>query len=93
MATITKLHLYLNEEQYKKLQALADQKGVDPEQVANEAVYGYLAVVNPFSVDYDDMSPEQQAEADRHYEEWCRSEDLYDPLDPCVELDENGHRI
>lgn len=93
MAEITKLNLYLSEAQYHKLCLLAEQKGVDPEQVANECVYNYLAIVDPYAVDYDDMTPEQQAEADRQYEEWCRSEDLFDPLDPCVELDGDGHRI
>ena len=93
MADITKLDLYLNERQYHKLCLVADSQGKTPEQVANEAVYSYLSIVDPSAVDYDDMSPEQQAEADRQYEEWCRSEDLFDPLDPCVELDGDGHRI
>lgn len=86
---ITKLNLYVNEEQYKKLCILAEQKGVEPEQIANEAVYGYLAIVDPFAIDYDDMTPEQQAEYDAQFSD----DDLYDPLDPCVELDEDGHRI
>lgn len=73
MAEITKLSLYVNEEQYLKLRLLAEQQGVDPEQVANEALYSYLSIVDPFAIDYDDMTPEQQAEADRQYEEWCKS--------------------
>lgn len=76
MAEITKLNLYVNENQYNKLCLLAEQKGVEPEQIANEAVYSYLAIVDPFSIDYDDMTSEQQAEADRKYEEWCKSEGL-----------------
>lgn len=66
---ITKLNLYVNEEQYKKLCILAEQKGVEPEQIANEAVYGYLAIVDPFAIDYDDMTPEQQEEYDRQFDQ------------------------
>lgn len=76
MAEIRKLDLYVNEDQYHKLCLLATQKGVDPEQIANEAIYSYLAIVDPCAIDYDDMSPEQKAEADRLYEEWCKSEGL-----------------
>lgn len=76
MRDITKLNVYLNELQYHKLCLLANQKGVTPEQVANEALYSYLAIVDPFAVDYDDMTPEEQAEADRQYEEYCRVNNL-----------------
>ena len=86
---ITKLNLYVNEEQYRKLCVLAERKGVEPEQIANEAVYGYLAIVDPYAIDYDDMTPEQQEEYDAQFDD----SELYDPLDPCVEFDENGHRI
>ncbi len=76
MAEITKLNLYLNEYQFKKLCLVADTQNKSPEEVANDAIYGYLAIVDPFSIDYDDMTSEQQAEADRKYEEWCQSEGL-----------------
>ena len=76
MAEIKKLNLYLSEHQYRKLCILAEMKGVEPEQVANETVYHYLAIVDPYAIDYDDMTPEQRAAADREYEEWCRSEGL-----------------
>lgn len=104
---IRKMNLYVNDDQYEKLLILAEQKGVEPEQIANEAVYGYLAIVDPFAIDYDDMTPEQQKEEDRKYYEWCKEEGLdphldpeeenelllYDPLDPNVEVDDEGYRI
>ena len=76
MAEIKKLNLYLNDKQYEKLCALAEQKGVSPEHAANDALYGYLAVIDPFAPDYDDLSPEQQTEADKRYIEWCVAEGL-----------------
>ena len=94
MSNITKLNLYLNEYQYKKLCQLAETSGKTPEQVANESIYSYLAIVDPFAVDYDDMTPEQREEYDkRFYEEENNPQMLYDPLDPNVELDEEGHKI
>ena len=69
MANITKLNLYLNEEQYRKLCLIAESENKSPEEVANNAVYGYLAIVDPFAIDYDDMTPEEQAEYDRKLEE------------------------
>lgn len=68
MASITKLNLYLNEEQYHKLCLVAETTNKSPEEVANNAVYGYLAIVDPFAIDYDDMTPEQQAEYDKKFE-------------------------
>jgi hypothetical protein len=75
MSKIKKLDLYLSEPQYEKLLILADQKGITPEEAANEVVYSYLAIVDPAAVDYDDMTEEEKEEYDRRYEEWCRSED------------------
>ena len=69
MANITKLNLYLNDEQYQKLCLVAESENKSPEEVANNAVYGYLAIVDPFAIDYDDMTPEEQAEYDRKLEE------------------------
>ena len=69
MANITKLNLYLNDEQYQKLCLVAESENKSPEEVANNAVYGYLAIVDPFAKDYDDMTPEEQAEYDRKLEE------------------------
>ena len=69
MASITKLNLYLNEKQYRKLCLVAESENKSPEEVANNAVYSYLAIVDPFAVDYDDMTPEEQAEYDRKLEE------------------------
>ena len=51
MANITKLNLYLSEEQYRKLCLAAEVKGISPEEVANNAVYGYLAIADPFAED------------------------------------------
>ena len=51
MANITKLNLYLNDEQYQKLCLVAESENKSPEEVANNAVYGYLAIVNPFEED------------------------------------------
>lgn len=76
MSKITKLSLYLNEQQYHKLCLLAEQKAVNPEHIANEAIYSYLAIVEPFAVDYDELVSAQRAEADQKYEEWCRLEGL-----------------
>ena len=54
MREITKLNVYLNEEQYAKLCLVAASLNKDPEQVANEAVYAYLAIVDPYATDEDD---------------------------------------
>lgn len=51
MREIHKLSLYVNEEQYRKLCILADAKNVEPEEIANEALYSYLAIVDPYAVD------------------------------------------
>ena len=74
MSKIKKLDLYPSGPQYEKLLLLAEQKGVTPEEAANEVIYSYLAIVDPAAVDYDDMTEEEKEEYDRRYEEWCRSE-------------------
>ena len=56
MADITKLNLYLSEIQYQKLCLIANTLGRDPEEVANDAVYGYLAIADPFA-DIEDQEP------------------------------------
>lgn len=53
MGKITKLNLYLSEYQYEKLCAVAASLGKDPEEVANDAVYSYLAIVDPAAEDED----------------------------------------
>lgn len=53
MREITRLNLYLSEEQYHKLCLVAESLNKTPEEVANEAVYGYLAIVDPYAVDED----------------------------------------
>ena len=78
MSEITKLELYLSEYQYRKLNQLSFKKDKSPEEIANEAVYGYLAIVDPFSIDYDDMTPEQQAEYDRQFDEDYVAPELMD---------------
>lgn len=62
MADITKLNLYLSEIQYQKLCLLADTLGRDPEEVANDAVYSYLAIADPFADDDDRELEENQHE-------------------------------
>ena len=88
MADITKLNLYLSESQYQKLCLLADTLGRDPEEVANDAVYGYLAITDPFADD-DDREPEENQheilfyipdEAAEQLLDHIQSED-YDDLD------------
>lgn len=54
MRKITKLNVYLNEYQYAKLCAVAESLGKDPEEVANNAVYSYLAIVDPAAEDDED---------------------------------------
>lgn len=54
MRKITKLNVYLNEYQYDKLCAVAASLGKEPEEVANDAVYSYLAIVDPYAVDEED---------------------------------------
>lgn len=76
MRKITKLNIYLNDTQLDRLCILAGQKGMTPEEAANDIIYSYLAIVDPVAVDYDDMTEEQKEEYDRRYEEWCRSEDI-----------------
>lgn len=53
MRKITKLNVYLNEYQYDKLCAVAASLGKEPEEVANDAVYSYLAIVDPAAEDED----------------------------------------
>lgn len=62
MANITKLNLYLSETQYQKLCMLANALGREPEEVANDAVYGYLAITSPFEVNDDREPAEDQHE-------------------------------
>ena len=57
MNKIIKLDLYLNEEQYHKLCLVAYSLNKEPEEVANNAVYGYLAIVDPYAVDEEDEDP------------------------------------
>ncbi len=58
MSIIKKLNLYLSEYQYEKLSLVAESLDKTPEEVANEAVYSYLAIVEPSATD----------EGDREYE-------------------------
>ena len=51
MAKITKYNVYLNENQNSKLNMLAATTGRAPEELVNNAVYSYLAIVNPFAED------------------------------------------
>lgn len=53
MADITKLNLYLSEQQYQKLSLLAESLNKEPEEVANNAVYGYLAIADPFVEEHE----------------------------------------
>lgn len=61
MAEITKYNVYLSEQQEHRLQLLSTTTGRDPEQIVNEAVYSYLAIVDPFATD-DTEPPEDQTE-------------------------------
>lgn len=56
MAEITKYNVYLNENQTRKLNMLAATTGREPEEVINDAVYGYLAIVDPFA---EEREPEE----------------------------------
>ena len=58
MAGVTKLNLYLTDLQYQKLCLLAHSLNKDPEEVANNAVYSYLAIADPFA-DNEDREPPQ----------------------------------
>ncbi len=51
MAEITKYNVYLNEYQQSKLNLLAATTGRDPEEIINNSVYGYLAIVDPLAED------------------------------------------
>lgn len=51
MRKITKLNVYLNEYQYDKLCAVAASLGKDPEEVAQNVMIGYLAIVEPAAED------------------------------------------
>lgn len=53
MRKIIKLNVYLNEYQYAKLCNVAASLGKEPEEVANESVYSYLAIVDPAAEDED----------------------------------------
>lgn len=50
----TKLDIYLDEYQYKKLCAVAASLHKSPEEVANNAVTGYLSIVEPKIPLYDE---------------------------------------
>ncbi|MBR3142021.1 MAG: hypothetical protein IKF09_02605 [Clostridiales bacterium] len=138
MAEITKYNVYLSEQQAHKVDLLSMTTGREPEEIINDAVYGYLAIADPFAEDsepeegmheilfeipdevaeeimrtmhledYDNLdeyikaevvhsfTPRQktQAELDEEYfSEENNPNLLYDPLDPCVEVDEDGYRI
>lgn len=58
---IVKYNVYLNEYQDQKLKVLASRQGKDPEEIVNNAVFGYLAIVGPYAEDIeeplDDISP------------------------------------
>ena len=50
MQELVKLDIYLDPYQYKKLCAVATQLHKRPEEVANNAVTGYLSIVEPVPV-------------------------------------------
>lgn len=54
MNEITRLGLYLNELQYAKLCEVAAISGKTPEEVANNVIYGYLAIVDPYAEDEEE---------------------------------------
>ena len=60
MSKITKLNLYLSEYQYEKLCLVASSLNKTPEEVANNAVYGYLAIVDPFATDEEYEEGQQE---------------------------------
>ena len=60
MSKITKYSVYLSEQQARKVALLATTLGKEPEEVVNDAVYGYLAIATP-SVE-DREPPEDQHE-------------------------------
>jgi hypothetical protein len=136
MGEITKYNVYLSEQQAHKVELLSMTTGREPEEIVNNAVYGYLAIADPFAEDreppegthevmfdipdevaeqimetmqlenYDDLdefirsqviglfSPRQktQEEMDEEYYSDDNNPDLlYDPLDPCVEIDDEGY--
>ena len=60
MADIINLNLYLNEEKYHKLCIVVESRDLSPEEVANNAVYGYLAIVDPFAEDQEPSGGEHE---------------------------------
>ena len=56
MPNITKYNVYLSEQQARKVDLLSMTTGREPEQVVNEAVYGYLAIADPFA---EEREPEE----------------------------------
>lgn len=60
MAEITKYNVYLNEHQQHKIDLLAFTKGCEPEEIVNNAIYSYLAIVDPLAEDKE--PPEDQTE-------------------------------
>ena len=138
MADITKYNVYLSEQQAHKVDLLSMTTGRDPEEIVNDAVYGYLAIADPFAEDmeppedqheilfhipdavadnmmrtlqledYDSLddyirsqvmayfTPKQKTQAEmdeEYYSEENNPNLMYDPLDPNVEVDEDGFRI
>lgn len=47
MAKITKYNVYLSEQQAHKVDLLSMTTGREPEEIVNNAVYGYLAIADP----------------------------------------------
>ena len=48
--------LHLTEEQYNKLFLVADALKKEPEEVINNVVYGYLAIVEPYATDDEEIT-------------------------------------
>ena len=61
MAEITKYNVYLSEQQAHKVDLLSMTTGREPEEIINDAVYGYLAIADPFAED-SDRSPSRKCD-------------------------------
>lgn len=49
MAEITKYNVYLSEQQAHKVDLLSMTTGREPEEIVNNAVYGYLSIADPYA--------------------------------------------
>ena len=80
MAEITKFNIYLNERQARKVDLLSMTTGREPEEIVNNAVYGYLAIADPFA-------EEKEPPEDQHEIMFCIPDKVAENMMEALQLD------